>query len=168
MTSDLDFALLRTRLMAARRLGGASKCAWEDAVQRGLLEVLQRSGRLNGRTWEEVNVYALRAASSALYKAHRTRSRQHGREQTWWTLESLDVPRPDDLVAAADLSSRCAELLDELPKELVSILRLCDGEGETVSSAANILQIPLGTAKSRLRRARERFRALCVHRKLKP
>lgn len=50
--------------------------------------------------------------------------------------------------------------LDRLPLELRSVLVLFELEGLEVSRIAEIERIPLGTASSRLRRAREEFSAV--------
>jgi RNA polymerase sigma-70 factor (ECF subfamily) len=49
-------------------------------------------------------------------------------------------------------------LMDQLTPELREVLVLCDVEQRTDPEAAEILGVPVGTAKSRLRRARERLR----------
>ena len=162
----LDFQSLRKRLMAARRSRGATNSDWEDAVQRGLLEVVRRLDRLKGRSCAEVNAYALRAVMTAYYKMYRSQHRRRGPEQSWYEFENVEVPRPDDLVVAAELSTRGTEILSAVPSDLLSILWICDGDGATILKASELLRIPLGTAKTRLRRARKHFRRLRVQREL--
>jgi RNA polymerase sigma-70 factor, ECF subfamily len=54
-------------------------------------------------------------------------------------------------------------LLDKMTLDLREVLILQEGEGMTLSEIAVALDIPQGTAASRLRRAREEFRRLLVH-----
>jgi RNA polymerase sigma-70 factor (ECF subfamily) len=51
------------------------------------------------------------------------------------------------------------ELLAKLPEKLRRALVLAEVEGLEVTEVASLEGIPVGTAASRLRRARERFRA---------
>lgn len=60
------------------------------------------------------------------------------------------------------------EALESMPQEQREILTLCDIEGRTDPEAADILGIPVGTAKSRLRRARYTFSNRARNRGLAP
>jgi RNA polymerase sigma-70 factor, ECF subfamily len=53
-------------------------------------------------------------------------------------------------------------LLDKMTIDLREVLVLQEGEGMTLSEIAVALEIPQGTAASRLRRAREEFRRLLL------
>lgn len=68
-----------------------------------------------------------------------------------------EVPDPVDRFAESDLAAAVQAALDALPHDLREVLVLCEVEGRTDSEAAVLLGIPLGTIKSRLRRARELF-----------
>ena len=72
---------------------------------------------------------------------------------------------PDELVALVRARSLLDDLLLELPGELRSALVLAELEGATVPEIAAFEGIPVGTAASRLRRAREAFRALLAARR---
>ncbi len=77
----------------------------------------------------------------------------------WAGAVTGDVPDPVDRFARSDLIAAVQAALDQLPAELREVLVLCEVEGRTDSEAALLLGVPVGTAKSRLRRARERFAA---------
>jgi RNA polymerase sigma-70 factor (ECF subfamily) len=66
----------------------------------------------------------------------------------------------DDERARAELD----QLLAQLPPELRRVLVLAEIEGLSVPEIASLESIPLGTAASRLRRARERLRELVAER----
>lgn len=64
---------------------------------------------------------------------------------------------PESATASSELGVRVQEVLEELPTELREVLILCDLEERPDEAVATLLAIPLGTVKSRLRRARRRF-----------
>lgn len=70
-----------------------------------------------------------------------------------------DFSRPGHLrVEASDTTRRVQAALSDLPEDLRVILVLCDLEERTDKEVAELMELPLGTTKSRLRRARLKFR----------
>lgn len=69
-------------------------------------------------------------------------------------------PDPGDLIATADESQRVAEAMAELPEEQLAVLRLAYFDGLSHSEIAEVIGIPLGTVKGRVRLALERLRSL--------
>ena len=69
-------------------------------------------------------------------------------------------PDPADLIAVADESQRVAEAMAELPEEQLAVLRLSYFDGLSHSEIAEVIGIPLGTVKGRMRLALERLRSL--------
>lgn len=65
---------------------------------------------------------------------------------------------PEDLAARKQTRELLDAALDTLEPDLRSALVLAELEGYSVTQVAELLEIPRGTAASRLRRARERFR----------
>jgi RNA polymerase sigma-70 factor (ECF subfamily) len=68
-------------------------------------------------------------------------------------------PSPEELVDAQRKRAVLDEILDALPVELRSVLVLFELEQMTKTEVAELLGVPVGTAVSRLRRAREEFKA---------
>ena len=68
--------------------------------------------------------------------------------------ELTDVPAPGDATLAADIG----DVLERLAPEHRAVLVLRDLEGVDEATVARLLSIPTGTVKSRLHRARRRFR----------
>jgi len=69
-------------------------------------------------------------------------------------------PSPEEQLAHRQARELLDEILDALPPELRSVFVLFELEGLELREIATIQQIPLGTASSRLRRAREEFSAI--------
>jgi RNA polymerase sigma-70 factor, ECF subfamily len=69
------------------------------------------------------------------------------------------APGPEELVAQSRARAVLDELLLAMPLELRTVLVLFELEQLTKNEVAELLDLPVGTAVSRLRRAREEFRA---------
>jgi RNA polymerase sigma-70 factor, ECF subfamily len=68
-------------------------------------------------------------------------------------------PGPEELAAQSRARAVLDELLLAMPLELRTVLVLFELEQLTKNEVAELLDLPVGTAVSRLRRAREEFRA---------
>lgn len=68
-------------------------------------------------------------------------------------------PGPEELTARQHARAALAEILSAMPLELRTVLVLFELEQMTKNEVAELLGLPVGTAVSRLRRAREEFRA---------
>ncbi len=98
----------------------------------------------------------------------RTLNRKHAREHLLddpddSTFEPASRSTPEDSLDQKEEHDLLAKLLDGLPEELRTTFVLYEIEGESLPAIAATLGIPLGTATSRLRRAREKF-AVCRER----
>ena len=136
-----------------RRLG-LSRGAADDAAQQVFLVAAQRIVDIQeGRERAFLFGTALRVA------------RRVSRNDKRWVLEddmdfrNSQVARPEDLVdqrRAVDLMGR---ILANMDHDLKTVFILAELEGQTMPQVSSLLEIPLGTATSRLRRARAAFRA---------
>jgi RNA polymerase sigma-70 factor, ECF subfamily len=72
---------------------------------------------------------------------------------------SDNAPSPEELTAQNRARSVLDEILRAMPLELRTVLVLFELEQLTKTEVAELLDLPVGTAVSRLRRAREEFRA---------
>jgi RNA polymerase sigma-70 factor (ECF subfamily) len=66
-------------------------------------------------------------------------------------------PSPEELIRKGQMRALLDLVLNQMSEELRTIFVLCELEELEVREAAAIENIPLGTASSRLRRAREEF-----------
>lgn len=116
-----------------------------DATQETLIVVLRRLGSLRepAALFGWVRVIAIREAIRVAKSASRARP-----------AELFDVPAPDDPELAADIN----DVLNRLAPEQRAVLVLRDVEGLDEQRAGELLNIPVGTVRSRLFRARRSFR----------
>jgi len=70
-------------------------------------------------------------------------------------------PSPEDQLVARQARRLLDQVLDGMPGELRTVFVLHELEGIEVRDIAALEEIPVGTASSRLRRAREVFSAIC-------
>jgi RNA polymerase sigma-70 factor (ECF subfamily) len=137
-----------------RRLGVPESDA-EDVAQETFMTL---SRRLPDVTAGCERAFLYRTAVNHAAHAHRSRAR---RRET--VSEELDdapssAKNPEDLLAGARARALCHELLDELNLDQRAVFVLFELEEMTMAEIAEMLELPMGTVASRLRRGRETFR----------
>lgn len=68
-------------------------------------------------------------------------------------------PDPERRATSSDMLQRVSEAIDRLPERARVVLWLRDGEGRSYEEIANVLDVPVGTVRSRLSRARQALKA---------
>jgi RNA polymerase sigma factor (sigma-70 family) len=134
-----------------------------DKYERPLRAFLQRMGA--GHVADDV-------AQDAFLKAWRRAGQYDGRARysTWLTsiawhcrIDQLRrdkrAPEPDDR-GSEIRSDEVQDMLARLSDSERAALVLCDGHGWTHAEAAELLQMPLGTLKSTVARAKAKFREM--------
>jgi RNA polymerase sigma-70 factor (ECF subfamily) len=92
-------------------------------------------------------------------------ARSQSRTDRRWVLEEdmdfrrSEAGRPEDLADQHRALALMGRILDGMTLELRTVFILSELEGMTMPEVAELVEIPVGTAASRLRRAREAFRA---------
>ncbi len=81
-------------------------------------------------------------------------------ERTFEPADSSEDNRPGYALEQAELERRVHDALNRLSPEHRAVLVLKDLEGQKYETMAEILQVPIGTIRSRLHRARLELRAL--------
>lgn len=81
-------------------------------------------------------------------------------EASFEPLDPSEQNRPDFALEQAELGHRVREALRRLSSEHRAVLVLKDMEGQKYETMAEILQVPIGTIRSRLHRARLELREL--------
>lgn len=119
----------------------------EDALQTTLIQAVAKLRWL--RNPELFRPWLFRIASRVAYRLLKTQKRWHKLHEAK-TIEQLAEPIPDDAKYDPELVENIPRWLDSLTPNGREVLLLHYIEGFTAQQVADILQIPLGTAKSRI------------------
>jgi RNA polymerase sigma-70 factor, ECF subfamily len=135
-------------------LGGDQALAL-DAVQETWLRVIRFGGTFDGRSSFKTWIYRI-----AVNQCHNLRAaRSIGlSSQPCEDLPSPDAP-PEQSTQSTEQGDALRAAIEGLGVEKSTVLLLCYHEGMTHGQAAEILDIPVGTLKSRLHAALEELRS---------
>ncbi len=139
----------------ARRLTGNDDEAF-DATQEIFLRVWRGLEGFRGEA--KVSTWVFQIAWNYLRGHHR----RYGRHLTAVADESDEIvartpdpsPGPEQQAVSADLLDRVTAAMDELPEHYRVVVWLRDGEDLSYAEIAEVLDLPVGTIRSRLARAR--------------
>jgi len=165
---DLAPALARAHVdfawRVARRLGLGPADA-EDVAQQAMLIVSQKFQSIAPGA---ERAYLFRTIQFLASKVHRTR--QSHREEPEDAAGELadDGADPEELLAQRRARATLDDILSELSPDLRAAFVLFEIEGMSQREIAAALDIPSGTAASRLRRARQEFTRVAVERGVLP
>lgn len=133
----------------------------EDATQEGFVKAFQNMDNFRGSSFR---AWLLKIVRNAAYDVLRHVQRhpmqpllpvdENGDENespVWMADPAADV---QEIVERRELSQQIYEVLDELPESFRGVLTLIDIYELDYMEAAQVLDVPLGTIKSRLARAR--------------
>ncbi|MEM6992960.1 MAG: sigma-70 family RNA polymerase sigma factor [Myxococcota bacterium] len=123
-----------------------------DLVQRTMLGCVE--GRDRVRDGSSFAAYLLRVARNQLYIHYKGRMAEQRRGASDASVADLS-PTPSTLLVGKREQRRLLHALRHIPLELQIILELFYWEEMTMAEMSDVLGVPVGTAKSRLRRARE-------------
>lgn len=142
-------------LGAALGLVGGRRDLALDAVQESWMRVARFGHRFNGRssfkTWAYRIVVNQCRDLMRMNDAHERASATGAENAGLAAHESVD--RPDAMAERGERKRQLQRAVDSLGPEKREILLLCYHEGLTHGEAAEILEIPVGTLKSRLHAA---------------
>lgn len=151
-----DFYAPRIKTFLMKR--GANADVAEDLAQEALLLVWRRAStfdpsKASASTW----IFTI---------ARNLRIDQFRREQRMAKNDDVELvdsdgpPRPDELLTASDSGEHVRDALRQLPPDQLRVVELSFFEGRAHGEIASLLELPLGTVKSRLRLAFGRLRSL--------
>jgi len=130
----------------------------EEVAQEVFLEAWRTAGRYDAQrgtpsAW--INTIAHRRAVDRV----RSVERSHQREQRHAHRAAADeVPDVSDVVVTLDEGGRVRRALDRLPEAQRTALALAYYDGRTQREVAELLDVPLGTVKTRMRDALRKLR----------
>jgi RNA polymerase sigma-70 factor, ECF subfamily len=155
------FEYFAPRIKTYMQRSGASEASAEELAQETMLTVWRKASLFNP---------ASAGASAWIFAiARNLRIDAFRRERRGGTVEASGVdaefqvdeaPQPDKRLATAQSEDRVRSALAELSTEQMRVVELSFFEDKAHAEIAQILEIPLGTVKSRLRLAMNRLRAL--------
>jgi RNA polymerase sigma-70 factor (ECF subfamily) len=155
------FEYFGPRIKAFMQRSGASEASAEELAQETMLTV-----------WRKAALFDPASAGAAGWIftiARNLRIDYHRREQRGGMIEASEVenefqidesPLPDLLLASAQDENRIRSALSKLSEDQMRVVELSFFEEKAHAEIAQILGIPLGTVKSRLRLAMTRLRNL--------
>ncbi len=152
----------RVYRLLLRMLGSREEA--EDTAQETFLNLHRHGHRFRGDALFSTFVY--RVAANAALNRRRTLGRSRAREQGFAQSQQTGAepapspPDPERAAAQAERRSAVQAALLALPPRLRLPLVLYDIEGLAYPDIARTLDVPEGTVKSRIHRARERLREL--------
>jgi RNA polymerase sigma-70 factor (ECF subfamily) len=125
----------------------------EDVAQEAMLQAYRRFERLRDRS--RFRAWLVRMTFRLALDQVRSSRRRGQRDMLW----AVAVPRPtaEDLAASSEFGRRLDEAMETLPEKSRLVLLLSTMEGHSLEEVAELLQLPLGTVKSRLHSARKRL-----------
>lgn len=146
------------RICRLLRRFGVQAAQIDDAAQEVFWVAARRLGEIQpGRESSFLYGVALRVASSDV---RRQKADPATADLTSLSLAVDPLPSPEDQLDRQKARALLDLALDRLPHELRTVLVLFELEGVELREIAALEGLPLGTASSRLRRAREEFSSI--------
>ena len=128
-----------------------------DLIQRTFLVLLETQSRMREGT--SFQAYLFGIARNILLEHYRGKRRDGERfDQAEQSVEDLG-PTPTTLLARAQESQLLLQALRKIPLESQLMLELYFWENMTAGGIADVLEIPEGTARTRIRRAKQLLEA---------
>lgn len=121
--------------------------------------------------WRKAHLFDCNKAAATTWVFHIARNRRidlkrRNRETSHPPDDFLDMPDPepdcDERLAAAEREACVREALRVLPEDQVKVVELAFFDGLPHATIADLLELPLGTVKSRLRLAFRRLRSFLL------
>jgi RNA polymerase sigma-70 factor (ECF subfamily) len=143
---------------ALRRLGVPEASA-DDGAQQVFLVASRRLDEITrGGERGYLLGIALRVASEARRALSRRREVPIDGQELDSTSAGAPPHRPDEALEQKQMLARLAVMLDQMPDELREAFVLFELEELSAPEVASVLDVPVGTVASRVRRAREQLR----------
>ncbi len=146
------FAFFAPRLKSFYLRGGAGGAAAEEMVQETMLLV-----------WRKASLFdpAIAGASTWIFAIARNQRIDRIRRERRFTQlddhmldkEEAEDPKGDETVYASQSEARLHDAIQDLPPQQVEVLQMSFFENKSHSEIAEVLTLPIGTVKSRLRLA---------------
>jgi RNA polymerase sigma-70 factor, ECF subfamily len=149
------------RVKTFMQRSGVSESSSEELAQETLLAVWRKAALFEPSS-AGASAWIFTIARNLRIDAQRRKRRSGAHETSDVDAEFQidDAPQPDSLLAAVQVENRVRTALAQLSEEQVRVVALSFYEEKAHAEIAQILRLPLGTVKSRLRLAMNRLRSL--------
>lgn len=124
----------------------------EDLLQEVFVKVWQRAGRFDPLQGSPITWLCTIARNTALNDIRRNRRQHEIARDELPEVEDTKLQPADDWLCAEEDSAKLSECLDTLKADHRRSIRMAFYEGYTHSELAEIVDVPLGTMKSWIRR----------------
>lgn len=125
----------------------------EDVAQEAFLKAYRNFSKL--RDQGRFRSWLVRITWRLALDRYRSAKRREARE-TAWSMEQ-QTASVEQIAASNEFSEQIDRLLGELPEKLRIVLILAAIEGKTLEDVANLLELPIGTVKSRMHFGRKQL-----------
>lgn len=152
------FRFYAPRVKAMLMRAGATAEVAEDVAQDALLTVWRKAAQFDpSRASPAAWIYTI----ARNLRIDRLRQHKRAKRLELYELGARDpADRPDDLYESSQRNAHVRDALAGLPDEQICVVQLSFVEGRSHGDIAKLLDLPLGTVKSRLRLALKRLRPL--------
>lgn len=141
----------------------------EDATQDAFIRAWNAVDSFKGGL---VRPWLLRIATNRTYDMLRAQSRRPAQSldaqlfesEPEWTSQAPGAEHPESFAARSELSSWLENVLEELPDDQRLAIILSDVQGYPYEDIAEVMNVAVGTVKSRISRGRSRLRDLLQER----
>ncbi len=130
----------------------------EDLVQQTFLACLESAGRFEGRA--SFRAYLFGIARNLLYRHYRDHTQGFDPLTSSTHVMMVEQRSPADAMAEQEEQRLLLRGLQRLPLDLQTLLELAYWESLSDQELSEVLELPVGTVKSRLRKARSQLDAL--------
>lgn len=130
----------------------------EDVLHLAYVKVLDGRARFEGRSAFKTWLFAVIRRTA--WEEQRWRWSQAIRLGRWWRERSPEDRDPVGTIDATDVAATLKAALGRLSKRQAEVLHLVFYQDLTIQEAADVLGIPVGTAKTHYQRGKVRLRAI--------
>lgn len=138
-------------------LGAGREDLARDAVQDCWMRVIRHAGRFRGDSAVHTWIYRI-LVNRCLEKRDAEGRAAKNAASAGSNASNQDSHDPSSLALSEDLGQQVARAVETLPESMRVVLILCYHRGLTHQQSAEVLNIPLGTLKTRLYNALARLR----------
>ena len=146
----------RLRRFVTRRIGNEADAA--DIAQQAFIEASNAYGDFRGDSKLSTWLYGIALNLVRNYLSRAPEQRYNFVCETALTHHACLQPNPEQIAAQREIMMVLSSALESLPENMRQILNLAGMENLSYEQIADILDVPLGTVRSRLSRARAALR----------